>query len=287
MYNYNRILYTVYVLHYITQAQVFSDFDEESILTIQPKKRGFLKTAGICILAAAVVIGGVVSAKTVLPNFITLDTGINSQISPSVQPVQKSTADQPEITEHLPEDRKLNLVLTQSENVPVYVKMSVNYLPEVVIDHDDYKGKSDNWGVDYKEIWSEVQLGQKIGFDDNLEKLYEEYGTPNKCGVEYSVDEIEVLDNISDLDYSHFEGTKDINEMIDENGNFTSYTREYYSWNEEERQESVPDSAVNIEVRLAIEKLKPKIRVVIVMKYIEGFSVKAIKDILKKLNFQV
>ena len=82
----------------ITQAQVFSDFDEESILTIQPKKRGFLKTAGVCILAAAVVIGGVVSAKTVLNNFITLDTGINSQISPSVQPVQKSTADQPETT---------------------------------------------------------------------------------------------------------------------------------------------------------------------------------------------
>ena len=47
------------------------------------------------------------------------------------------------------------------------------------------------------------------------------------------------------------------------------------------KEESVPDSAVNIEVRLAIEKLKPKIRVVIVMKYIEGFSVKEIKDILK------
>ena len=46
-------------------------------------------------------------------------------------------------------------------------------------------------------------------------------------------------------------------------------------------EESVPDSAVGTEVRLAIEKLKPKIRVVVVMKYIEGFSVKEIKDILK------
>ncbi len=46
-------------------------------------------------------------------------------------------------------------------------------------------------------------------------------------------------------------------------------------------EESVPDSAVNTEVRLAIEKLKPKIRMVVVMKYIEGFSVKEIQEILK------
>lgn len=35
------------------------------------------------------------------------------------------------------------------------------------------------------------------------------------------------------------------------------------------------------EVRMAIEQLNPKIRVVVVMKYIEGFSVKEIKDVLK------
>ncbi len=35
------------------------------------------------------------------------------------------------------------------------------------------------------------------------------------------------------------------------------------------------------EVKMALEKLKPKIRVVIVMRYIEGFSVKEIKQILK------
>ena len=46
-------------------------------------------------------------------------------------------------------------------------------------------------------------------------------------------------------------------------------------------ESSVPDSAVGTEVRLAIENLKPKIRIVVVMKYIEGFSVKEIKDILK------
>lgn len=46
-------------------------------------------------------------------------------------------------------------------------------------------------------------------------------------------------------------------------------------------EQSVPDSAVRTEVRLAIEGLKPKIRIVVVMKYIEGFSVKEIKDILK------
>ena len=51
--------------------------------------------------------------------------------------------------------------------------------------------------------------------------------------------------------------------------------------NENIAEESVPDSAVNTEVRLAIEKLKPKIRIVVVMKYIEGFSVKEIQEILK------
>ena len=46
-------------------------------------------------------------------------------------------------------------------------------------------------------------------------------------------------------------------------------------------ESSVPDSAVDTEVRLAIENLKPKIRIIVVMKYIEGFSVKEIKNILK------
>ncbi len=45
--------------------------------------------------------------------------------------------------------------------------------------------------------------------------------------------------------------------------------------------QSVPDSSVTTEIRLAIEGLKPKIRIVVVMRYIEGFSVKEIKDILK------
>lgn len=50
---------------------------------------------------------------------------------------------------------------------------------------------------------------------------------------------------------------------------------------EELGEMSVPDSTVNTEVRLAVEKLKPKIRIVVVMKYIEGFSVKEIKEVLK------
>ena len=37
----------------------------------------------------------------------------------------------------------------------------------------------------------------------------------------------------------------------------------------------------NTEVKMALEKLNPKIRAVIVMRYIEGFSVKEIKEILR------
>lgn len=37
----------------------------------------------------------------------------------------------------------------------------------------------------------------------------------------------------------------------------------------------------SVEIRMAIESLNPKVRIVLVMKYIEGFSVQEIKDILK------
>ena len=49
---------------------------------------------------------------------------------------------------------------------------------------------------------------------------------------------------------------------------------------EELSEESVPDSSVRTEVKMALDALKPKIRIVVVMKYIEGFSVREIKDIL-------
>lgn len=46
--------------------------------------------------------------------------------------------------------------------------------------------------------------------------------------------------------------------------------------------EAVVDSAeISTEVRLALDSLNPKIRIVVVMKYIEGFSVKEIKQILR------
>ena len=341
-----------------SQAQVFGDFDKESILTIQPKRKSLLKTAGICALAAAVIAGGAVSANTFLPKFTNPDTSTNAVQTPAAQLVRTSTPDQPEITEIPPNDRHITLVLTQAENAPEYAKMSINYLPDGVIedngkyslngnheemcftivgervvgtdvftdndvigtvvsaeelniggntailanfDVDPYsrrfyifyedmavlvtgyvtkdvpdeelrkvlenitveecdegehnltplslangfhtyeEEKSEELEEDYETIWSEVKLGQKISFDDSLEKLYKEYYTFNKCGIDYTVDKIEVLDNISDLHYTHFngatrfEGAKDImNEMVDENGNFTSYTREYYQWDEKE-----------------------------------------------------
>lgn len=50
----------------------------------------------------------------------------------------------------------------------------------------------------------------------------------------------------------------------------------------EEMPEQVSDTtSENTEIRLALEKLNPKIRIVMVMRYIEGFSVKEIKTILK------
>ena len=340
-----------------SQVQAFSDFDEENILTIQTKKSSFPKIFAVCALAAAVAVGGAVSAKTILPKFSSPDTGTNTRQIPAAQPVQTSTPDQPEITEIPPNDRHITLVLTQAENAPEYAKMSINYLPDGVIEDngkyslngnheemcftivgervvgtdvftdDDVIGtvvsaeelniggntailanfnvdpysrrfyifyedmavlvtgyvtkdvpdeelrkvlenitveecdegehnltplslanefnayeeeKSEELEEDYETIWSEVKLGQKISFDDSLEKLYKEYYTCNKCGIDYTVDKIEVLDNISDLHYTHFdgatrfEGTKDISQMVDENGNFTSYIREYYQWDEEE-----------------------------------------------------
>lgn len=50
---------------------------------------------------------------------------------------------------------------------------------------------------------------------------------------------------------------------------------------EELAEQSTLDDTQGSEVRLALNKLQPKIRAVMVMKYIEGFSVKEIKSILK------
>ena len=44
---------------------------------------------------------------------------------------------------------------------------------------------------------------------------------------------------------------------------------------------SAPSDEKSVEVRAAIDTLPPKIRAVVVMYYIEGFSVKEIKDVLK------
>ena len=63
--------------------------------------------------------------------------------------------------------------------------------------------------------------------------------------------------------------------------NKTLRKRSRFAYDEELTEQSVPDSAVSTEVRLALESLKPKIRIVVVMKYVEGFSVKEIKEILR------
>lgn len=46
-------------------------------------------------------------------------------------------------------------------------------------------------------------------------------------------------------------------------------------------EQPVASEEKNTEIRMAIDALSPKIRIVIVMYYIEGFSVKEIKDVLK------
>lgn len=46
-------------------------------------------------------------------------------------------------------------------------------------------------------------------------------------------------------------------------------------------EQPVASEEKNTEIRMAIDSLSPKIRIVIVMYYIEGFSVKEIKDILR------
>lgn len=63
--------------------------------------------------------------------------------------------------------------------------------------------------------------------------------------------------------------------------NKTLRKKSRFVFEEELVERSMPDFAVSTEVRLAIENLKPKIRIVVVMKYIEGFSVKEIKEALK------
>lgn len=72
------------------------------------------------------------------------------------------------------------------------------------------------------EVFAPVELGQKISYElTEDDEFYDELGY-----IDYSVDKIEVLDNIGDLDYSRFEQSVSLDEYADENGNLLPYTRE-------------------------------------------------------------
>ena len=74
--------------------------------------------------------------------------------------------------------------------------------------------------------FTEISLGQTVGFSDEFTKAM----TENNYCVDYTIDSIEVMDNISGLDKDNFNlGMIDLSEYADENGNLVPYTREVYS----------------------------------------------------------
>ncbi len=67
-----------------------------------------------------------------------------------------------------------------------------------------------------------INIGTKISFGKGPEEF---------AGIEYSVDSIEVLDNISALDYNKFNDWRtDLENDVDENGNLLPYERSIYSY---------------------------------------------------------
>lgn len=74
--------------------------------------------------------------------------------------------------------------------------------------------------------FTEISLGKTVGFsDDFAQEMMRE-----NCCVDYSVDSIEVMDNISELNKENFYNSLfDLSEYADENGNILPYTREVYS----------------------------------------------------------
>lgn len=79
-------------------------------------------------------------------------------------------------------------------------------------------------GTDINIKHSAIKLGQDISYDDN--------DFNEEADFNFSVDKIEVLDNISSLDINNFESTilDNIDNYVDEKGNITSYTREIYNY---------------------------------------------------------
>lgn len=69
--------------------------------------------------------------------------------------------------------------------------------------------------------YSDITLGQSIAFE-NSESMTENTLT---------IDNIEILDNVSDLDRLYFYDSDDrLSEYVDENGSFLPYTRNYYKY---------------------------------------------------------
>lgn len=353
-------------------APIFNDFDGGQVITIQPKRKSLWRTAAICALAVIVGTAGIFSAREIfkIPN-APGSVSVNSQQLPSTQPVVKNTNDQPLIEETQNEVRDVTLTLTQAENAPEYVKMSVNYMPEGVVENQgkyslngnhkdmcftivgdrvvdvdiftaenilvpmkevasngtaaflanvDFESDSGNsysrrfyiffedmavfvtgyvtedvheeeiikvmqnitveessaedsnlqalsaaklqkeaieickderYDVDSYEDFFEVPIGHKIGFDKNTDY----------AGIDFTIKNIEIIDNISELNYSDFNNLLiDINKLVDNNGNFTEYDRNYYDYSDDEnlidydgRIISKTDKATRCLVDLTIE----------------------------------
>ncbi len=126
---------------------LFGDSENTRVMTIQPKKTGWLLKAAACSLILSVgffsvrAIYPTLTEKTYFPGF----GGIEQEHYAGSQPETDHTYDQPSPEESQSKEsnreiqvtdvRELNLVLHGSESAPEAVKLSVNYLPEGVIEN--------------------------------------------------------------------------------------------------------------------------------------------------------
>lgn len=86
-------------------------------------------------------------------------------------------------------------------------------------------GTVDEWtGTDININYSDIKLGQDLSYDSSAFN--------EEAGFNFSIDKIEVLDNISSLDINKFDSTilDNIDDYVDEKGNITPYTRKVYNY---------------------------------------------------------
>ena len=123
-----------------TQVQAFDDFDEERILTVQPRKHSVFKTVTACVLSAAIVSVGAVSAKAIFPMVAEREGnyGLNIEMEPGAGGTGGSltAAEESRLSgsDSAASDETELMKLSTSKSAPEYVKMNIGYLPEGVIE---------------------------------------------------------------------------------------------------------------------------------------------------------